>query len=60
MIILLMKVQMRSFIGIGAFDTEEEAEDFDTNDEDTSDNSGEETDETISPVAGEDEEDFEV
>lgn len=41
-------------------DTEEEAEDFDTNDEDTSDNGGEETDETISPVAGEDEEDFEV
>lgn len=44
----------------GSEDTGEEAEDFDTNDEDTSDNGGEETDETISPVAGEDEEDFEV
>lgn len=45
---------------ISSDESSEDAEDFDTNDEDTSDNGEEETDETISPVAGEDAEDFEV
>lgn len=41
-------------------DTDETPEDFDTSDEDNSDENAEETDETTSPVAGEDKEDFEV
>ena len=41
-------------------DNGETAEDFDTSDEDNSEENAEETDETTSPVAGEDEEDFEV